>query len=59
MSLLKQNTTKTRQIDKNNVTKLDAGGNKDGKYKVESIYNSAVYAKESADHLSRLYYLVF
>ena len=41
------------------VTKLDAGDNKGGKYEVEAIYNNEIYAKESVGHLPGLYYLVF
>ena len=46
------------QIDKN-VTKLDANNNNSGKYKIEAIWNSVVYAKKSkSSHLPGLYYLV-
>ena len=37
---------------------LEAGNDEGGKYKVEAIRDSAVYAKKSAGHLSGLYYLV-
>ena len=40
-----------------NTTELNTGKDS-GKYEVEAIYNSAVYAKKSASYLSRLYYLV-
>ena len=59
MSLLEQNTIRKRRIDENNITKLNANDNKGGKYKVEPIYDSAVYARESASYLPKLYYLVF
>ena len=57
MSLLKQDKTRKKQVDKD-VTELNAAKNS-GKYKVEAICNSAVYAKESElGYLPRLYYLV-
>ena len=38
---------------------FDAGDNESGKYKVEAIRNSVVYAKESeSGHLPGLYYLI-
>ena len=41
------------------VSELDAGNVNSKEYKVETIWNSAVYANESeSDHLSGLYYLV-
>ena len=59
MSLLEQDTTRKGRVDKN-ATELDAGDNNSGKYKVEAIENSAVYAWESElDQLFRLYHLVF
>ena len=57
MSLLEQDTTKKRRVDKNG-TELDAGNNEGGEYEMEAICNSVVYARESAGHLPRLYYLV-
>ena len=59
MSLLEQDTTRKRRVDKD-TTKLDAGDNKSGEYEVEAIWGSAVYANESkSSHLPGLYYLVF
>ena len=59
VSLLEQNTTKKERVDENNATKLNAGRNKGGEYKVEAIYDSAVYARElESGYLPRLYYLV-
>ena len=55
MSLLEQDTTKTEQVEK--VPELNAGDNSE-EYKVEAIWNSAVYARESEGHLSGVYYLV-
>ena len=55
--LLEQDTTKKGQV---NNTQLDfefKAGNGD-KYKVDGIWNSAVYAKKSAKQLLGLYYLV-
>lgn len=57
MSLLKKNTIRNGQIDKN-VTELDIGNNENRKYKVGAICNNAVYVKESAGYLLELYYLV-
>ena len=46
-------------MDKNNAIKLDAGDNKGDEYKVEAIWDSAVYAKESkSGYLLGFYYLV-
>ena len=56
MSLLEQDTTRKGWVD--NKAELDAGNNS-GKYKVEAIWDSTVYAKESeSGHLPGLYYLV-
>ena len=55
MLLLKQNTTRKEQIDKS-ITKLDADNGE--KYKVEAIWDSAIYAKKLKSHLLKLYYLV-
>ena len=59
MSLLEQNTTRKGQVNEN-ATELDASNNKGGKYKVEAICNSAIYAKKSElGHQLGLYYLGF
>ena len=60
VSLLEQDTTKKGRV---NDMKLDfefeAGDNKDKEYEVNGIWDSAVYAKESATgQLPGLYYLV-
>ena len=56
MSLLEQNTTRKRQVDKN-VTEFEDGNNEE--YEMEGIWDSAVYAKESeVSHLPGLYYLI-
>ena len=57
--LLEQDITKKKQVDKNNMTKLNVDDNDRKKYIVEAIYNSMVYIKESANYLPGLYYLVF
>ena len=46
MSLLEQDTTRKRWVDKN-ATELNASNNEGGEYEVEAIQNSAVYVKES------------
>ena len=57
MSLLEQDTTRKGRMDEN-ATELDAGDDEGGEYKVETIWDSAGYARKSADYLSGLYYLV-
>ena len=61
VSLLEHDTTRKGRVDENNVAELDAGGDEGGKYDVEAICDSAVYARESESghHLPGLYYLVF
>ena len=57
MLLLKQNTNKKKQVDKN-VIEIEASGNK-SEYMVEEIWNSAIYAKKSiVGHLPGFYYLI-
>ena len=58
MSLLKQNTTRKERVDEN-VTKLEFNAGDSEEYKVEAIWDSAVYAiKSETGHLPSLYYLV-
>ena len=57
MLLLEQDNTKMGHANKN-AMELDAG-NDSGEYKVEIIWNSAVYVRKSANHQPGLYYLVF
>ena len=45
MSLLEQDTTRKGQVDEN-VTEFEASSD-DEEYKVEKIWDGAVYAKES------------
>ena len=56
MSLLKQNSTRKKQADKN-VTELEVAGNSK-EPKVEAIWDSAVYGNKAKSHLPSLYYLV-
>lgn len=60
VSLLERNITIKRYIDKNNITKLNAGNYKSKKYKVKAIWDNTVYAKESESgyHLAKLYYII-
>ena len=56
MLLLEQDTTKKRRVD--DMVELDTG-DESGEYKVETIRDIAIYARESkSDHLLGLYYLV-
>lgn len=58
MSLLKEDNTREEQANKELEMKLKTGDNIE--YKVEAIWDSAVYARESiANHLPSLYYLIF
>ena len=59
VSLLEQEITRKRRVDEEvRQIEFDAGNNS-GKYKMEAIWNSAVYARESeSGHLPGLYYLV-
>ena len=55
--MLEQNTTKKRQVnDKQPDFEFEAGNNKE--YKIDGIWDSAVYAKKSVSQLPGLYYLV-
>ena len=56
--LLEQDIIRKRWVDESNAAKLDAS-NKSGEYKVEVIWDSLVYARESkSGHLPGLYSLV-
>ena len=57
MSLLEQDITRKGWVDDENVVELDTG-DESGKYEVEAIRNSAVYAKEVDRDLPGLYYLI-
>ena len=57
VSLLEQNTTKKRRVDKK-AMKLNAGNNEE--HEIEAIWDSAIYAQKSeSSHLPGLYYLLF
>ena len=60
VSLLKQDITRKGRMDEEvKQMKFEADNDDSGKYKLEAIRNSAVYAKESeSGHLPGLYYLV-
>ena len=55
ISLLEQDTTRKKRVEK--VPKLDAGDNSE-EYKIEVIWDSAVYTRESEGYLPGLYYLI-
>ena len=59
MSLLEQNTTRKGRVDKK-VRQIEFNAGNDGEeYKVETIWDSALYAKElELGHLPGLYYLI-
>ena len=55
MLLLEEDTTKKEQVDKN-MTKFEAGNSEN--YKLEVIWDSAVYVNKIKGYLLGLYYLV-
>ena len=58
MSLLEKDTTRKERMDKR-VKQLDLEAGNSKKYKIEAIWDSAVYASKSkSDQLPGLYYLV-
>ena len=58
VSLLKQNTTKTERVDKR-VTELKFQASNSKDYKIEAIWDNAVYtSKSELGQLIGLYYLV-
>ena len=58
ISLLEQDTTRKERVDKQ-VTELKLEGGNSEEYKVEAIWNNAVYAsKLESGQLRGLYYLV-
>ena len=57
VSLLEQDTTKKKQVD--GIPELDSGNMDSKEYKLEAIWDSAVYANElESSYLSGFYYLV-
>lgn len=60
MSLLEQDITKKKRVDENvRQIAFDVSNNEGKEYKVKKIRDSAVFVRESTDHLLQLYYLVF
>ena len=57
MLLLEQNTTRKGRIDEK-VTKLEFEAGNSKEYKVEAIWDNAIYANKAKGHLLGLYYLV-
>ena len=58
MSMLEQNTTKKRQIDKK-ISELDISNKDDKEYKVGAIWDNAIYVEElGSGVLSSIYYLI-
>ena len=57
MLLLEQDITRKERVEK--ISELDASHKDSEEYKVEAIWDSAVYANKSeSGHLPGLYYLV-
>lgn len=57
MSLLEQENTRKRWVDKN-ITQLELGmGNKE-EDEVTRIWDSMIYTREKEDQLPKLYYLI-
>ena len=57
MSLLEQDITRKRRVDKK-VTELEFEAGDSKKYKMEAIWDSAVYDNKAEGRLLGLYYLV-
>ena len=57
MSVLEQDITRKERVDKK-ITKLEFKVGNSKEYKVEAIWDSAVYANKAKSHLLGLYYLV-
>ena len=59
MSLLEKDTTRKERVDEN-VIELDIGDDNSREYKVEAIWDSTVYKRESElNYLLGLYYRLF
>lgn len=56
MFLLEQDITKKKQVDKN-TTQMEFHTSNKKEYKVEEIWDNAIYARESERHLLELYLL--
>ena len=60
MLLLEQDITRKRRVNEEvRQMEFDTGDDESGEYKMEAIWDSAVYARElKSGHLPGLYYLV-
>ena len=60
MSILEQDITRKRRVDKEvRQMEFDIGYDDSEEYKVEAIWDSVVYARESkSGHLQGFYYLI-
>lgn len=59
ISLLEKDTIKKKQVDKNDMAKLDIDNNKDREYKMDAIHDSIVYLRESkSGQLLWFHYLI-
>ena len=56
-SLLEQDTIKKEWVDQK-VTELELETCNNKKYKIEAIWDSAIYANETKSYLPSLYYLI-
>ena len=56
VSLLEQDTTRKKRVEK--VPELDASNGDNEEYKIEVIWDNAVYIEELEAHLLGLYYLI-
>lgn len=59
MLLVKQDITRERQINKKVRQIKFNSGNNNKKFKIEIIWDNAVYAKKLTGYLLAFYYLVF
>lgn len=59
MSLLEQNINKNEWVEENNTIELNAGNNKNRKYQIKAISNSAVNLKKLADNIFKFHHLIF
>ena len=58
--LLKKDVTRKKWLKENNLAELDIRNNKGGKYKINTIWDSAVYRKNSkSDYFPKFYYMIF
>lgn len=59
LSVLKQNSTRKKQVDKNDTKELDVDNKDSWEYKLEAISDGTIYVKESkSGHPLWLYNLV-